>query len=323
MIIVRGPLRITLAGGGTDVPIYSKRFGGFSITATINKYVYVGLTRPFEPGIYLKYAQLERTCKVEEIKHPVFKAVLSRHLGQPPQIEITSLADIPAGTGLGSSAAFTTALIAGMRSMANLPLGSPVDIAEASAGVEMGELGEPSGKQDHYAVALGGVQQLTFDKDGSVKHAAMAVPDELQQRLLMFFMGYMRESASILKLQETLLRYEDQAMLESMHQSKSIALQIRDILAEGLLDDFGVLLHKHWCLKRERLPSMSNGAIDHWYEWGIHHGATGGKLIGAGGGGFLLFYSPEPDQLRRAAREAGLQELPFKFDFEGLRVMPT
>ena len=324
MIITRSPLRITLGGGGTDLPSYSRRFGGFVITAAIDKYVFVTVTRPFTKGIYLKYSQLEKVDTVSEVQHPIVREALRLVDGERPQIEITTLADIPAGTGLGSSGSFTTALLKALHAHRRRLL-HPTELAELACEIEINRLHEPIGRQDQYAAAIGGLTCFTFNQDDSVTveplHLRYELLHQLEDNLLLFFTGFARSAASILQEQDTRTSASDDGMLAHLHYVKELGLRSRQALEAGRLEAFGALMHQHWEHKKKRSAQMSNGQVDEWYELARTSGALGGKLVGAGGGGFLLFYTERQRQLREAMQSAGLQELRFRFDFEGTTVL--
>jgi len=324
MIIARSPLRVTLGGGGTDLPSYYREHEGFLIAAAINKYVYVTVMRPFTEGIFLKYSQLEHVTSVDEVRHRIIREALSLQNLRTPQIEITTLADIPAGTGLGSSGSFTTALIEALYAHRR-QLIHPQELAELACHIEIDRLGEPIGKQDQYIAAYGGLTCFTFHQDDSVTAVPLKISMDtlfdLEDNVLLFFTGYSRSASGILNDQNTRTRDCDEAMLTNLHFVKALGYQSRDALVEGDPVRFGELMHEHWEHKKQRSGGMSNPEIDEWYELGIRNGAVGGKLVGAGGGGFLMFYATDRGKLRRAMTRAGLEEVRFAFDFEGTRVV--
>ncbi len=323
MIIVRSPLRITLGGGGTDVPSYYREHEGFLIAGAVDKYVYVTVIKPFTPGIYLKYSQIEHVATIDEVDHRIIREALRQFDLGVPQIEITTLADIPAGTGLGSSGSFTTALLRALHAHAK-SIVHPRDLAEQACHIEIDLLGEPIGKQDQYIAAFGGLTCFTFHRDGTVEAAPLAIDEEvrhnLEDNLLMFFTGFSRSASQILKDQDTRTRKSDSAMIDNLHYVKDLGLRSKTALEKGDLIGFGKLMHEHWENKRKRSGGMSNPQIDAWYGAAMDNGAVGGKLIGAGGGGFLMFYAEEKQRLRHAMRDAGLTEVRFHFDFEGTKI---
>jgi D-glycero-alpha-D-manno-heptose-7-phosphate kinase len=324
MIITRSPLRITLGGGGTDLPSYYREHGGFLIAGAIDKYVYVTVMRPFVEGIFLKYSKLEHVQRVDQIEHPIIREAIQMLGFRTPQVEITTLADIPAGTGLGSSGSFSTALIKALYAHRRRLL-HPSELAELACEIEMRRLGEPIGKQDQYAAAYGGVTCFTFNPDDTVNacplQASMDVLFDLEDNLLLFFTGFARTAGSILNDQKTRSEQADPAMLQNLHYVKELGVRSRTALERGKANEFGELLHEHWDHKKRRSSGMSNPQIDEWYELGRKNGAIGGKLVGAGGGGFLLFYSEDHRRLRHAMSKAGLEEVRFRFDFEGTKVL--
>ena len=325
MIIARSPLRISLGGGGTDLPSYYERFGGFLITAAIDKYVYITLHETFVPEFIIKYSKLERVAKVDEIEHPIIREAF-RMLGiEGGYLELTSMADIPAGTGLGSSGSFTTALLKALHAYKK-NLVPNTEIAAQACEIEINRLKEPVGKQDQYIAALGGITCFDFHKDGRVEARPAKVSEEtrynLEDNLVIFFTGYSRSAGSILKDQNEKSKQDDQAMLENLHQTKQIGYDSQSALESGDLRQFARLMDEHWQRKRARSGGMSNPKINEWYDTAKKNGGLGGKLIGAGGGGFLMFYAEEDkSKLRHAMRQAGLKEVRFRFDFEGTKQM--
>jgi D-glycero-alpha-D-manno-heptose-7-phosphate kinase len=324
MIIVRSPLRITLGGGGTDLASYYRQHEGFLIAAAIDKYVYVTVIRPFTPGVYLKYSKIEHVETIDEVQHPIIRESLKEFPLGTAQIEITTLADIPAGTGLGSSGSFTTALLRALHAHTR-GIVHPRELAEKACYIEIDRLGEPIGKQDQYIAALGGVTCMTFRTDGAVDAVPLAIDDEtrnnLEDNLLLFFTGFSRTAAAILKDQDQRTKHNDAVMIDSLHYVKDLGLRSKAALEAKDLVGFGKLMHEHWENKRKRSGGMSNPHIDKWYEIARANGAIGGKLIGAGGGGFLMFYAEDKVPLRHAMRDAGLTEVRFRFDFEGTKVV--
>ena len=326
MIITRSPLRISLGGGGTDLPSYYERFGGFLISAAIDKYVYVSVMRPFVEGIYLKYSELERVKQIDEVRHPIIREALRMLDFKTPQVEITTLADIPAGTGLGSSGSFTTALLKALYSHRRWLI-TPSELARLACEIEIDRLKEPVGKQDQYIAAYGGITCFEFHPDDSVNAYPLPIRMdtlfELEDNLLLFFTGFSRKAGDILEDQNKRTQQDDEEMLENMHHTKDLGMRIRKVLEEGKTTEFGGLMHAHWAHKKSRSKGMSNPQIDEWYELGRKNGAIGGKLVGAGGGGFLMFYAEDRSKLREAMAGAGLEEVRFNFDFEGTKVLLT
>lgn len=324
MIIARSPLRITLGGGGTDLPSYYREHEGFLVSAAIDKYVYVNVMRPFTEGIYLKYSQLEHVDQIADVKHPIIREALQMLGFKTPQVEITTLADIPAGTGLGSSGSFTTALLKALYTHRKRHLHQE-ELAELACHIEIDRLGEPIGKQDQYIAAVGGVTCFTFHKDDKVTAAPLGISMDtmfdLEDNLLLFFTGFSRSASGILKDQKVKSQQNDADMLNNLHYVKDLGYRSRDALVDGKTELFGQLMHEHWEHKKRRSGGMSNPKIDEWYELGMKNGAVGGKLVGAGGGGFLMFMAHDRNKLRHAMAHAGLEEVRFKFDFEGTKVV--
>lgn len=324
MIIARSPLRITLGGGGTDLPSYFRNHEGFLVSAAIDKYVYVTVMRPFTEGIYLKYSQLEHVEKISAVKHPIIREALDMLGFKTPQVEITTLADIPAGTGLGSSGSFTTALLKALYTHRKRHLHQE-ELAELACHIEIDRLGEPIGKQDQYIAALGGVTCFTFHKDDKVTAMPLGISMktmfDLEDNLLLFFTGFSRSASGILKDQKVRSQENDTEMLNNLHYVKDLGYLSKDALESGNTRLFGELMHEHWEHKKRRSGGMSNPKIDEWYELGMKNGAVGGKLVGAGGGGFLMFMAHDRNKLRQAMVGAGLEEVRFKFDFEGTKVV--
>jgi D-glycero-alpha-D-manno-heptose-7-phosphate kinase len=323
VLITRTPLRISLGGGGTDLASYYTRRGGFVLAAAITKYVYIGINRTFTDDYFLKYSALERVQRPDEIRHPIIRSALDLHpVG--PSLEIVSLADIPAGTGLGSSGTFTVGLLRALHAFKRAHI-TPGDLAEEAAHVEIDLLGEPAGKQDQYIAAFGGITSFEFAHDGNVHVAPLSLSTttlhDLEEHLLMFFTGYSREAGALLDDQRKRSESGDEEMLAALDFVKELGLEIRDTLRRGDASGFGRLMHEHWLRKRERSEGMSNEQVDRWYELAMANGALGGKLVGAGGGGFLLFYAAEPKALRAAMKKEGLPEVRFGFDFDGSTVV--
>jgi D-glycero-alpha-D-manno-heptose-7-phosphate kinase len=324
MIIARSPLRISLGGGGTDLPSYYREHEGFLLAAAIDKYVYVNVTRPFTPGIFLKYSNLEQVERIQEIKHPIIREVLAMEGPEVPQVEITTLADIPSGTGLGSSGSFTTALIKAVYAHRR-KLILPQELAELACHVEIDRLQEPIGKQDQYIASYGGLTCFTFHKDNRVTAEPLKISREtlhdLEDHLLLFFTGFSRSAGGILMDQKLRTQKNDGEMLKNLHYVKELGLQSRDALEAEDCKKFGQIMHEHWEHKKKRSGGMSNPRIDEWYELGMKNGAVGGKLVGAGGGGFLMFYTSDRNRLRQVMTKAGLEEVRFRFDFEGTKIV--
>lgn len=324
MIITRSPLRISLGGGGTDLPSYYRKFGGFLISAAIDKYVFVTVIRPFSPGIFLKYSQLEHVQSVNDVQHPIIREAIRMLDFKTPQIEITTLADIPAGTGLGSSGSFTTALLKALYTHRRRLL-LPGELAKLACEIELDRLHEPIGKQDQYIAAYGGITCFEFNPDDTVEAYPLSIKMDtlydLEDNMLLFFTGFSRRAGAVLKDQDSRSKNNDEKMLLNLHYTKELGLRSKKALESGNTAEFGELLHEHWLNKRKRSSGMSNPQIDEWYDLAMRNGALGGKLVGAGGGGFLLFYAQNRNQLRKVMNDAGLEEVRFRYDFEGTKVL--
>jgi D-glycero-alpha-D-manno-heptose-7-phosphate kinase len=324
MIIARSPLRITLGGGGTDLPSYYREHEGFLIAAAIDKYVFVTVMRPFTPGIYLKYSQLERVEQASDVHHPIIREAIQMLDFKTPQLEITTLTDIPSGTGLGSSGSFTTALLKALYAHRKRLI-HPSELAELACHVEIDRLHEPIGKQDQYIAAYGGITCFNFNRDDSVTAEPLKIGMDtlfdLEDNLLLFFTGFSRNAGTILMDQKVKTTQNDEEMLKNLHFVKELGHRSQ----EALLNDnpllFGELMHEHWQHKKRRSGGMSNEQIDDWYQLAMQNGAVGGKLVGAGGGGFLMFYASDRNRLRHTMANAGLEEVRFRFDFEGTKVI--
>jgi D-glycero-alpha-D-manno-heptose-7-phosphate kinase len=324
MIITRSPLRISIGGGGTDLPSYYRDYGGFVIAAAIDKYIYVTVMRPFIPGIFLKYSKLEHVEHVDQVEHPIIREAIKMLDFRTPQVEITTLADIPAGTGLGSSGSFSTALLKCLYAHRRRLL-LPSDLAQLACDLEIERLKAPIGKQDQYIAAYGGITCFDFHTDDSVDahplRLTMETMFDLEDNLLLFFTGYSRSAGVILKDQDVRTHNADPEMIQNLHNVKEMGLSIQKSLENGDTCQFGEIMHAHWENKKKRSMGMSNPQIDEWYELGRKNGAIGGKLVGAGGGGFLMFYTDDRKRLRQAMAHAGLEEVRFRFDFDGTKVL--
>jgi D-glycero-alpha-D-manno-heptose-7-phosphate kinase len=324
MIITRSPLRVSLGGGGTDLPSYSREHGGFLVAGAIDKYVYINIHSRFVDGFLLKYSLMEEAASIDDIRHPIIREALRLLDVRARNLEITSMADIPAGTGLGSSGSFATALLKALHTYRKNVV-HPHQLAEQACHIEIDVLKEPIGKQDQYIAAYGGITCFEFKKDGSVATSPLVISEEtlfnLEDNLLLFFTGYSRPASAILKEQDDKSRQADSDMIENLHFVKDLAVSTKRALEKGDVSEFGRLMNVHWDYKKRRSSKMTNPEIDEWYRSALANGASGGKLIGAGGGGFLMFYAEDKVRLRHAMREQGLKEVRFRFDFEGARII--
>jgi D-glycero-alpha-D-manno-heptose-7-phosphate kinase len=319
VIITRTPLRISIGGGGTDLPSYYRRFGGFVIAAAINKYIYVSVNEAFRGGYFLKYSALEHPPTIDDIRHPIIREALRLHQ-IPPPVEITTIADMPSGTGLGSSGSFTVGLLRALHAHKRSYINA-AEVAKEACHIEIDILDQPVGKQDQYIAAHGGMVCFDFHENGEVTVAPLRVSDstmyDLEEHLLMFFTGYSRNASSVLDDQKIRSEIGDTAMLDNLHFIKQLGHSIKNALEQGDTQRFGELMHEHWLHKKQRSPGTSNECINRWYEVGRDNGAIGGKLVGAGGGGFLLFLAEDRKALRKAMEQQGLREVRFTFDHEG------
>ena len=324
MLITRSPLRISFGGGGTDLPSYYQKHSGFLIAAAIDKYVYITLHQTFVPELIIKYSKLERVHSVAEVEHPIIREALQMTGIEAASLEITSMADIPAGTGLGSSGSFTTALLKAFHAHKK-NLVHPADLAKQACEIELNRLREPIGKQDQYIAAFGGITCFKFSADGGVEAWPLKISEEtlfnLEDNLLLFFTGYSRSASAILKEQDDRSKKSDQKMIDNLHLMKDLGRQSQAALEAGDLHEFAHLMDVHWQRKKQRTSQMSNHQINEWYDCAMTNGALGGKLIGAGGGGFLMFYAEDKARLRHALRSKGLTEVRFRFDFEGTKIL--
>jgi D-glycero-alpha-D-manno-heptose-7-phosphate kinase len=317
-------MRISLGGGGTDLKSYYQAHGGFLIAGALNKYIYVGLNRPFIHQILLKYSEIERVDNIDQIKHPVFREALRLVGLRDGGIELTSLADIPGGTGLGSSSAFTCALLRALWADAKIPI-SQEELAQQACHIEIDVLGDPIGKQDQYASAYGGLNSYTFQRDGKVIVEPLKISDEtlceLEDNLLLFFTGISRSASSILKEQDTKSKEGDQAMIDNLYFIKQLGFESKRAFESGDLREFAEILKVHWEYKKQRSANMTNSQMDKWYDIALKNGALGGKQIGAGGGGFFMFYAEDRAKLRKAMAREGLSEVRYKLDWEGTKIV--
>jgi D-glycero-alpha-D-manno-heptose-7-phosphate kinase len=319
VIYSRAPLRISLGGGGTDLPSYYREHGGFLVAGSIDKYIYMLMHTVFQRRYKMKYSETEEVDEVSEIRHPILRETLKRHWRGNP-LEIASVADVPAGTGMGSSGAFTVAVLKGLAQARRTSI-TPGALAEAACEIEIDVLKEPCGKQDPYVAAHGGICAYTFKPDGSVTVEPLELSPQtlrsLREQMLLFYTGEARDASAVLADQDSRTKTGDDEMLQNMHRTKEMGLQSRDLLVAGDLFAYAELMHEHWLNKRKRSPGMATGRIDELYTLARRSGVIGGKLVGAGGGGFLLVYARNSADTRQAMAAAGATELPFDFEFVG------
>jgi D-glycero-alpha-D-manno-heptose-7-phosphate kinase len=324
MIVTKTPFRLTLGGGGTDLPSFYSKYGGFVLTSSIDRAVYVIIKRMFEEKIRVSYSITEIEDSVESIRHPLVREAL-KLLNLQKNIEIVTIADVPSKTGLGSSGSFTVGLLNALHTFKG-ELSSNEHLAEEACHVQMDILKEPEGKQDPYIAAMGGIISLDISKNGTVDVQKIAlangVMSELQNSLLFFYTGIQRSSSSILAPQRTALEKNESDVVEPLIKIKEIGYRVKEALLKGNLEEFGRLQHEHWLTKKRITNNMSNAMIDRWYDSGIKAGALGGKIMGAGGGGFLMFCSIDSrDSVRRVMAKEGLQEINFRLGAEGSKVI--
>ncbi|MGE5180411.1 MAG: sugar kinase [Acidobacteriota bacterium] len=325
MIVSRAPVRFSLGGGGTDLPAYSREHGGFLVAAAVDKFVFVCVGRRFYNTIRLAYSETETVDDVDKIKHRIYRAAL-KQVDLRSNLELHSLADVPANTGLGSSSSFTVALLNGLHAFKRESV-SAEQLAREACHLEIDVLEEPIGKQDQYIAAYGGISALTFHKDGSVDVERLPVReeviDELESNLVIFYSGVERSASSVLVQQQQTIASNSDAAVERMHRIKALGHETKRILLSGDIDSYGEMLHEHWTNKRKLAANMADSAIDDHYDAARAAGAIGGKLMGAGGGGFFMFYARASD--RRRVHDAmvarGLRPMRFRFDFDGARIM--
>lgn len=324
MILSRAPLRITLGGGGTDLPTYYEaNQGGFLVAAAINKHVYVSAHENFESEYLLKYSSIERVAKANQIEHPIIREAI-KVFDLRPGLEISSLADIPAGTGLGSSGTFTVSLLKSLATYSSISLANS-DLAHLACKIEIELLKNPVGKQDQYISALGGIKTIEFLPTGEVIYQELELTQytrsKLERNLLLFFTGIKRsakEELAALEVSESMLSRD---VIKNLDAVKQAGKEAAEALALGNLFDYAEMLTYQWDLKLQRAKTKINFIVNDWIKAGIDAGAIGGKLVGAGGGGFLLFYAEEHAELRKLMIRLGLREVPFVFDYEGVTLI--
>ena len=326
MILARAPFRIPLGGGGTDLPSYYSKFGGFIVSAAINKYLTICINRPpADQLLRLKYSKYEQVSSADEVEHDLVRPAL-QELGLGPGLEIVSMADVPAGTGLGSSSTYLVALLTALHAVRREKVPTQA-LAEQACHIEMDLAQHPVGKQDHYLAAFGGLTCMDIDTSGRVHvsplDVSMSTVEEFRSRVLLFYTGITRSANDILTAQAQATQGENPAVLESLHRTKELGYRIRDALLEGRLRDFGELLDEHWQNKKKRSGAISDQRIERWYDHARASGAIGGKIMGAGGGGFFMFYVENgcKPELRRSLAAEGLREMAYDFDFEGAKIL--
>jgi D-glycero-alpha-D-manno-heptose-7-phosphate kinase len=327
MILARAPLRIPLGGGGTDLPSYYDQYGGFILSAGINKFVNVYLNRPAADSLLrIKYSKYEQVEHVDQIQHDLVRPALQLLNVNGGSLEIVSMADVPDGTGLGSSGAYLVALLTALYELRREKVPTQA-LAETACHIEMNLAGHPVGKHDHYLAAFGGITTLEIQCDGRVQVSPLNISVETVEQLkagtLLYYTGITRASGQILAEQKCGSEAHQLIMIDSLHRTKEIGYRVKECLETGDLDTYGRLLDEHWQNKKRRSSLISVGCIDRWYDRAVESGALGGKIMGAGGGGFLMLYAPPHAKanVRKAMHEEGLKEMKFEFDFEGAKVM--
>lgn len=326
MILARAPLRISLGGGGTDLPSYYSQYGGFILSAAINKYVYIYVNRPAADSLLrVKYSRYEQVSSVDEIQHDLVRPAL-KLLSLNGSLEIVSMADVPDGTGLGSSGSYLVALLTALFELKREKVATH-DLAELAVHIEMELAGHPVGKHDHYLASFGGITCLEIEHDGKVRVNPLKISvtdsEELRSSTLLFFTGLQRSSREILQAQKDDTGRADPIVVDSLHRTKELGYRIKEVLEEGNLEKFGLLLDEHWQNKKRRSDRITDRQVDRWYALAREQGALGGKLIGAGGGGFLMLYCSRSAKatVRQVLSAEGLREMPFDFDIEGAKVL--
>ena len=326
MILARAPLRVSLGGGGTDLPSYYREHGGFVLSAAIDKYVYIYVNRPAADDLLrIKYSKYEQVTTVDEIQHDLVRPAL-RLLGIDNALEIVSMADVPDGTGLGSSGSYLVALLTALYEFKRQRVTTQA-LADLAVHIEADLAGHPVGKQDHFIAAFGGLTCFDISPEGVVQVTSLKLSltdsEELQRNTMLFFTGLRRSSREILQRQHDDTCRADPTVIDSLHRTKELGLRIKDALERGELDRFGQLLDEHWQNKKRRAEAITDGRIDEWYALAKQRGALGGKVIGAGGGGFLMLYCPGPSRaaVRQALTASGLKEMPVRYDFDGAKVL--
>jgi D-glycero-alpha-D-manno-heptose-7-phosphate kinase len=325
MIITRTPFRLTLGGGGTDLPSFYREHGGFILAVAIDKYMFLNINTPIvDDLVRVRYTRSEIVQHADQVEHTLAREAL-RSFGITKGIEIVSMADVPAGTGLGSSSCYLVGLLKALHTLTEVQV-SNQELAEEACHIELEVLKKPIGKQDQYMAAFGGLTILDIEPDGEVKVNRLRVNREilesLESNILLFYTGEMRDATTILQEQDSASKKNDAGVITSLLEIKDIGREIARAIVAGNLRRFGELMDQHWQSKKRLAQGVTNRRIDEWYELAKRYGAIGGKISGAGGGGFLMLYCEDGKaRLRDAMRAAGLRELNFRFEFEGSKVI--
>lgn len=324
MIITRSPLRISLGGGGTDLPSYYEKYGCNLTTMAINKYVYICISDILKKNTIIKYSKTENIFKINDIKHPIIRETIKYLNFDHSYKEIITLADIPSGTGLGSSGAFNVALMSAIKQKMNIK-NTKFRNAEDSCHIEINVLNEPSGKQDQFISSYGGIQNLTISKNGKTKMKELNLSKSFEKKLinnsLLIFTGYTRKSSKILKEQKQKTILNNYDMTKNLHEIKKFGFEIKKCLIDEDIDKLGNLMDKHWKIKQNRSKKMSNNTIDRFYNYSKENGAIGGKLIGAGGGGFIYLICKDKTKIIEKLKDTKFQLIDYKIDHHGTRVI--
>jgi D-glycero-alpha-D-manno-heptose-7-phosphate kinase len=327
MIISRSPVRITLGGGGTDLPSYYSKYGGALIAAAIDKYTLVTVHTRFDDDIKLNYSKTEQVQNINEVQHNIFREGL-RLLNIKKGVELTSLSDMPSSSGLGTSGSFTVAVLNALHAYKK-EFVSQKQLAEEACKIEIEILKEPIGKQDQYIAAFGGITSFQFAKDGAVTVESLKMSeetrDELHNNIMIFYTGITRSASVILREQDDKSKKDEGATIDTLHEIKKIGLDTRTALEQGEIDKLGEFLDVHWNIKKQLSKGITNKFIDDCYELAKKNGALGGKIMGAGGGGFFMFYHNGSNNKKTAfiktMLQKGIKKMRFDFDFEGSKII--
>jgi D-glycero-alpha-D-manno-heptose-7-phosphate kinase len=322
MIITKTPFRISFVGGGSDMEEFYSQSPGAVLSTTINKFMYISSHRFWDEEIIVaKYSRTEMVKNLEEMQHPIIREVLKK-FNVTGALEISSNADVGAGTGLGSSSSFTVGLLHNLYTVFGKFI-TREQLAVDACDIEINKLREPIGKQDQYAAAFGGLNVFKFNSSGDVNvepvHLPKDIYKQLQNNLIMFYTGTQRNASQILAEQKYNLAVKEKRTL--LQEMVGLVWELRDMLYKGNLREFGKILHKNWLLKQRLAAQISTCHIDAIYETALRNGASGGKILGAGGGGFVLFYCEHEQQQRLRAALSHLREMKFKFDNEGSKLI--
>lgn len=322
MIITKTPFRISFVGGGSDLEAYYSKSQGAVLSTSIDKYMYISSHKFFEEDkIRTKYSQTETVGSVDELKHPILRTALNK-FNISGGIEISSIADIPGGTGMGSSSSFTVGLLHNLHVTQN-SFASKETLAREACEIEIDILGEPIGKQDQYAAAYGGLNVIEFHKNGLVSVSPVYLSadyyQQLQDNLCLYYIGNQRSASSILSEQQKNSSQEDK--FRTLGEMVNLVYELRDCLMQGNLDGFGKIMHENWMMKQQLASGITSPLINEIYEVAMKNGAMGGKLLGAGGGGFMLFYCPRENQKKLDEALHKIRRFHFKFEQEGSKLI--